>query len=134
MSETRHTDEHKGKDMVPSCNDGAYGEGQLREPRRWRRTVRRRADRAAAVRGRRADREGLSGGAQTGQGMQGTTRMGDGGEGPSEGSCADEGGYRDGVVLQHTGNNSPAAREGERRAEFHAGKRNSEPPRKAIFG
>ena len=34
--------------------------------------------------------------------------MGDGGEGPSEGSYADEGGYGDGVVLQHVGNNSPA--------------------------
>ena len=89
------------------------GSGHPRETRRW---------------------EGPSGGARTGQGTQGTARMGDGGEGPSEGSCADEGGYRDGVVLQHTGNNSPAAREGERRAEFHAGKRNSEPPRMAIFG
>ena len=55
MSETRHTDEHKGKDAIPGCGDGAYEEGQLREPRRWRRTIRRRADRAAAVRGRRAD-------------------------------------------------------------------------------
>ena len=65
-----------------------------------------------------------------GQETQGTPRMGDGGEGLSEGSCVDEGGYEDGVVLQHAGNNSPGVWEGERRAEFHAGKR----PRKAIFG
>ena len=101
MSETRHTDEHKGKDVVPGCNAGAYGEGQLREPRRWRRTVQRRIDRAVAVRGRRADGEGPSGGARTGQGTQGTARVGGGGEGPSEGSCVDEGGrYGDGVVLK----------------------------------
>ena len=60
--------------------------------------------------------------------------MEDGGDGSSEGSCADEGGYEDGVVLQHVENNSPTTREGERRAEFRVGKRISEPPRKAIFG
>lgn len=134
MSETRHTDQHKGKDVVPGYGDSVYGEGQLREPRRWRRTIWRHIDRAMAVRGRRANGEGPYGGARTGQGMQGSARMGDRGEGQSKGSCADEGGYRDGVVLQHVGNNSPVAREGERRVEFRVGKRKSELPRKAIFG